>query len=147
VPVNVAEVPCTNDALFAGLTMAAVGARLMTTLIVFQLLPFGSVTVSLTAYVPGAAYVWVGVLPLPLDASAKFQLYDGELHDDVELRASKLQAVATQFDVKFGTGAAGAWMNPVYSRRFGVPLGTPVTSPDVALPTSAARTCAGVAMG
>ncbi len=41
---------------------------------VYELVPFASVTVSVTEYDPDAAYVWLVVLPEPLVASPNVQL-------------------------------------------------------------------------
>ena len=64
-----------------------------------------------------------------------------------ELLASNEQARKAQLAVNLATGGVEPVMKPVYSSKFGVPLGTPLRMPDVALPVSAERTCAGVAPG
>jgi hypothetical protein len=63
--------------------------------------------------VPAAAYVWLVVIPVPVFASPKFQLYVAPAWA-VEVLASKLHVSAEQLKVKFATGGCGvADMNPV----------------------------------
>ena len=129
------------------LATGAAGVLDTVTVCVLVLVPFASVTVSVTEYDPPAPYVWLVVFPEPLVASPNVQLYVA-VACAVELLASKLQTSSEQLVVKLATGGCGpAAMNPLYSSRFGVPLGTPVITLAVALLVSAERTCDAVAVG
>ena len=114
---------------------------------VFELVPYPSVTVSVTEYVPDALYVWLVVTPVPSGGSPNVQLYVAP-DCAVELLPSKLHDNSEQLYVKFATGGVGpAVMNAVYSSRFGVPGPMLVIVFGVALFTSAFRVCSGVADG
>ena len=74
---------------------------------VFELVPFASVTVSVTENVFDVAYVWLVVTPLPAALpSPKVQLYIAP-ESAVELLPSKLQASSEQLEVKLATGGVG----------------------------------------
>jgi hypothetical protein len=63
---------------------------------ILVLVPLTSVTVSVTEYVPAAAYVWLGLMPLPAAVlSPKSQLYVAPACA-VVLLASKLHVSAEQ---------------------------------------------------
>ena len=81
------------------------------TLDVFVLVPFASVTVSVTEYVPDDAYVWLTVTPLPVVASPNVQLYVAAGRA-VEVLPSKLHDSTLHDEVKFATGG-GFVRNPV----------------------------------
>ena len=104
VPANVTLLPSVNVAFAAGAVTMADGGRFTMTVLVFELLPLGSVIVRLTVKVPELAYACVDVLPDAVPPSPNVQAYVGEGDADVEPLASKLQRVETQLDVKFAVG-------------------------------------------
>lgn len=114
---------------------------------VLLLVPFASVTVSVTEYVPAAAYECELVTPLPDVASPYVQLYVA-LAIAVLLLPSKLQVSPEQLDVNRATGGVvtgAAEMNAEYSSLFVVPAGTDAVV--LALALRAASTWAAVAVG
>ena len=73
------------------------------TLPVLALVPLASVTVSVTEYVPAAAYVRLVVTPAPDVPSPNVHPYAAP-GSAVELLPLKLQVKPVQLDVKFATG-------------------------------------------